>query len=92
MRAFVTLETDRGRCHVNLRALLFMVPRGDGGLDLVFTGNTRLSTTPEWGRVLLDYIRVHDPLAETLEFEFPRVPDEDLEAASRLLALETERN
>lgn len=88
MRAFVTLETDRGRCHVNLRAVQFMVPRDDGGLDLVFPGNTRLATTPECGQILLEYIRVHDPQAETIEFEFPHVPDEALEVASRMLELE----
>ena len=89
MRSFVTVETDRGRCHVNLRSVLFMTPRADGGVDLVFSGNTRLSTTPEWGKVLLEYVRAHDPLAETLEFEFTHVPDEELEAASRILELET---
>lgn len=90
MRAFVTLETDRGRCHVNLRAVQFLVPRSDGGLDLLFSGDTRLSTTAECGKVLLNYIRVHDPLAETLEFEFTPMPDEELEAASRLLELEAD--
>lgn len=88
MRAFVTLDTDRGRCHVNLRAVQFMLTRADGGLDLVFPGNSRLSTSAECGKILLQYIRVHDPLAETLEFEFTHVPDEELEAASRLLELE----